>query len=107
MRGSIIRRDSVYYVKIELDPDPVTGKRRTKWHSGYRTKREAERARIDLLSKVDRGAYVEPTQETVGEFLEEWLVTIRPTLKATTWNGYRSKVRNHVIPYIGAMRLRT
>jgi integrase len=105
MRGSVIRRDSVYYVKIELDPDPVTGKRRTKWHSGYRTKREAERARIDLLSKVDRGAYVEPTQETVAEFLEEWLVTIRPTLKATTWNGYRSKVRNHVIPYIGGMRL--
>jgi integrase len=105
MRGSIIKRDSVYYVKIELDPDPVTGKRRTKWHSGYRTKREAERARIDLLSKVDRGAYVEPTQETVAEFLEEWLVTIRPTLKATTWNGYRSKVRNHVIPYIGGMRL--
>ncbi len=105
MRGSVIRRDSVYYVKIELDPDPGTGKRRTKWHSGYRTKREAERARIDLLSKFDRGVYAEPTQETVAEFLDEWLVTIRSTLKATTWNGYRSKVRNHVVPYIGGMRL--
>ncbi len=105
MRGSVIRRDSVYYVKIELDPDPGTGKRRTKWHSGYRTKREAERARVDLLSKFDRGVYVEPSQETVADFLEHWLVSIRPTLKATTWNGYRSKVRNHVIPYIGGMRL--
>jgi integrase len=105
MRGSVIRRGDVYYVKIELDPDPATGKRRTKWHSGYRTKREAERARVDLLSKFDRGVYVEPSQETVAEFLDHWLVSIRPTLKATTWNGYRSKVRNHVIPYIGGMRL--
>lgn len=105
MRGSVIRRGDVYYVKIELDPDPATGKRRTKWHSGFRTKREAERARVDLLSKVDRGVYTEPTKETVAEFFEEWLVAIRPTLKATTWNGYRSKVRNHVLPYIGGMRL--
>lgn len=84
MRGSVIRRDSVYYVKIELDPHPATGKRRTKWHSGYRTKREAERARVDLLSRFDRGVYVEPSHETVAEFLEHWLVSIRPTLKATT-----------------------
>jgi len=105
MRGSVIRRDSVYYVKIEFDPDPGTGKRRTKWHSGYRTRREAERARVGLLSKFDRGVYVEPTQETLAEFLEEWLATIRSTVKATTWNGYRSKIRNHVIPYIGGMRL--
>jgi integrase len=105
MRGSVIRRGDVYYVKIELDPDPGTGRRRTKWHSGYRTKREAERARVDLLSKVDRGVYVEPSAETVAEFLDHWLVSIRPTLKATTWNGYRSKVRNHVVPYIGGMRL--
>ncbi len=105
MRGSVIRRGDVYYVKIELDPDPGTGQRRTKWHSGYRTKRDAERARVDLLSKVDRGVYVEPSAETVAEFLDHWLVSIRPTLKATTWNGYRSKVRNHVVPYIGGMRL--
>ena len=105
MRGSVIRRGDVYYVKIELDPDPGTGQRRTKWHSGYRTKREAERARVDLLSKVDRSAYVEATHETVAEFLDHWLVSIRPTLKATTWNGYRSKVRNHVVPYIGGLRI--
>jgi integrase len=105
MRGSVIRRGDVYYVKIELDPVSATGKRRTKWHSGYRTKREAERARVDLLSKFDRGVYVEPSQETVAEFLDHWLVSIRPTLKATTWNGYRSKLRNHVIPYIGRTRL--
>ena len=81
MRGSVVRRVTAYYVKIELDPDPVTGKRRQKWHSGYHTKREAERARIDLLSKFDRGEYVEPTHQTLGEFLVEWLKAIEPTVR--------------------------
>ena len=73
MRGSVVKKGDRYYVKIELDPDPVTGRRRQKWHSGYRTKREAERARVDLLSKFDRGEYVEPSHQTLGEFLVEWL----------------------------------
>ncbi len=60
MRGSVVKKGQKYYVKIELDPDPATGKRHQKWHSGFRTKKEAERARIDLLSKFDRGEYVEP-----------------------------------------------
>ena len=101
MRGSVVKKGARYFVKIELDPDPATGKRRQKWHSGFRTKKEAERARIDLLSKFDRGEYVEPTKETVADFFEEWLVAIEPTLKESTWNGYESKARNHVIPYIG------
>jgi hypothetical protein len=105
MRGSVIKKGKQYYVKIELDPDPATGKRRQKWHSGFRTKKEAERARIDLLSKFDRGEYVEPTQLTVAEFIEEWLTAIRPTVKASTWNGYASKARNHIVPHLGPMKL--
>lgn len=105
MRGSVVKKGRRYFVKIELDPDPVTGKRRQKWHSGFRTKKEAERARVDLLSKFDRGEYVEPTSETVADFFEEWLVAIRPTLKESTWNGYRSKVRNHIVPYLGTVKL--
>lgn len=105
MRGSVVKRDSRYYVKIELDPDPRTGRRRQKWHSGYRTRREAERARVDLLSKFDRGEYVEPSHQTVGEFLEEWLRAIEPTVRPSTFDSYARNVRNHVIAHIGSVRL--
>ena len=44
MRGSVVKRGNGYSVVVELDRDPITNKRRQKWHSGYRTKREAERA---------------------------------------------------------------
>jgi integrase len=105
MRGSVVRKGDRYYVKIELDADPATGRRRQKWHSGYRTKREAERARVDLLSRLDRGAYVEPSQQTLAEFLEEWLRAIEPTVRPSTFDSYARNVRNHVSAHIGSVRL--
>lgn len=105
MRGSVVKKADRYYVKIELDADPATGRRRQKWHSGYRTKREAERARVDLLSKFDRGEYVEPSLQTLGEFLEEWLRAIEPTLRPSTFDSYSRNTRNHVISHIGTVRL--
>jgi hypothetical protein len=41
MRGSVVKRGNGYSVVVELDRDPITGKRRQKWVSGYRTKRDA------------------------------------------------------------------
>ena len=105
MRGSVVKKGDRYYVKIELDPDPMTGQRRQKWHSGFRTKREAEKARIDLLSKFDRGEYVEPTQQTLGDYLKEWLAAIEHTVRPSTFDSYQRNVHNHVIAHIGSTRL--
>jgi integrase len=105
MRGSVIKKGGQWYVKIELDPDPATGRRRQKWHSGYRTKREAERARIDLLSKFDRGEYVEPSHQTLGEYLTDWLKAIEHTVRPSTFDSYERNMRNHVIAHIGSVRL--
>lgn len=106
-RGSVVKRGAKYAVVLELDPDPVTGKRRQKWHSGFRTRVEAERARTDLLSKLDQGTYVSPTKATLGEFLVEWLDAIGPTVRASTADSYRRNVENHVIPRIGSAKLRS
>jgi len=105
MRGSVVKRDTRYYVKIELDPDPITGKRRSKWHSGYRTRREAEKARVDLLSKFDRGEYVEPTQQSVADYLTGWLAAIEHTVRLSTFDSYSRNMHNHVIAHIGSIKL--
>ncbi|MDQ3691701.1 MAG: site-specific integrase [Chloroflexota bacterium] len=105
MRGSVLKKGARWYVKIELDPDPGTGRRRQKWHSGFRTRRDAERARIDLLSKFDRGEYVEPSRQTVAEFVSDWLAAIEPTVRPSTFDSYRRNLRLHVVAYIGSTRL--
>ena len=76
MRGSIIKRGGTYAVVVELDRDPATGKRRRKWHSGYRTRRDAEAARIEILGRLQRGEFVGPSKLALGEYLtERWLPT--------------------------------
>jgi integrase len=105
MRGSVVKKGDRWYVKIELDVDPATGRRRQKWHSGYKNKRDAERARVDLLSKLDRGEYVEPSHQTLGDFLSEWLTAIEPTVRPSTFDSYSRNMRLHVIQRIGTVRL--
>ncbi len=105
MRGSVVKKGDRYFVKIELDRDHATGRRQQKWHSGYRTKREAERARVDLLSKLDRGEYVEPSQQTLGAYLADWLKAIEPTVRPSTFDSYSRNMRLHVIDHVGSIRL--
>ncbi len=42
---------------------------------------------------------------TLDKFLTEWLKTIQPTVRASTYRGYESKLRMHVIPELGNRRL--
>ena len=54
MRGSIVKKGARWYVVIE-DRNPETGRRKRRWHSGYRTKREAQAACNELLASLQRG----------------------------------------------------
>ena len=105
MRGSVVKRGSSYSVVVELDRDPATGKRKQKWHSGYRTKRDAERALAEMVDSVNRGTYVPKTRQTVSEFVAEWLAAIEPTVRPATHYSYKRNLRLHVEPYIGTAPL--
>ena len=105
MRGSVVKRGKSYSVVVELDRDPVTEKRRQKWHSGYRTKREAEAALAELVGTVNRGTYVAKSRQTVAAFTAEWLAAIKPTVRPATHYSYERNLKLHVTPYVGAMPL--
>lgn len=106
MRGSVVRRGDGYSIVVELDRDPITGKRRQKWHSGYRTKRDAERALSEIVASVHAGAYVEPTKQTLTEFVTDWLAAIEPTIRPSTHHSYARNLRLHVLPHLGSVQLR-
>ena len=56
MRGCVMKRGKTYTVIVYLGRDPETGKKRRKWHGGYRTKKEAERACAELVRDLGRGS---------------------------------------------------
>ena len=105
MRGTIIKRGATYSVVLDLGRDD-SGRRIRKWHSGYKTKKEAERAQVELLSRLDQGAYVEPSKLTVAAFLREhWLPGLRAQVRPGTWAEHHSKVEVHLAPAIGGVLL--
>jgi hypothetical protein len=78
-RGTVIRRGDKWAVVLDLGRDD-NGRRIRKWHSGYATKADAERARTELMGALDNQTYVEPTKVTVGAFIgDRWLPVSRIT----------------------------
>jgi integrase len=105
MRGSIIKRGSTYSVVLDLGRGPDS-KRQRKWHSGYRTRKDAERARVELLTRVEQGSYVEPSRLTVAGFLlEQWLPSLAGQVRPTTLHGYRTNLQRYVLPALGGLTL--
>ena len=106
MKGSIFKRGNLWTVQIELDRDPVSGGRQREWHSGYQTKREAEAARVEILSRLQRGEHVAPSRLTFGEYMtDRWLPTRESQLAPSTFESYAGNVRHHIVPEIGSASL--
>lgn len=105
MKGTVIKRGATWSVVIDLGRDG-SGRRQRKWHSGYKTKRDAERARVELLSSQLAGTYVAPSKVTLGSFLvDEWLPSKRSTVKVTTLASYEMHVAKHLVPRLGGVPL--
>ena len=107
MRGHVRRRGATWAVVVDVGRHPETGRRRQKWHSGYRTRKEAERALADILGRIGRGDYVAPSTKSVGAFLDEWLASMEVRVRPSTFESYMRNLRVHVRPAIGELTLQS
>lgn len=111
MRGHVRHHGKGWVVVV--DTGQQNGKRQQRWHSGYATKREAEKALAELLRKIDGDEYVKPTTLTVGEYLNgTWLPSLDDQVQArtkrpTTVAQYRTLAETHIIPNLGCIKLRS
>jgi Phage integrase, N-terminal SAM-like domain len=106
-RGSIIKRSSGNYAIVYY----VDGKQR--WETIGPSRREAERALTARKREVDTGTWREPSSETLAAYAERWLVHRDPArvsggrarLSPSTFDGYRTNLRVHVLPRLGQRTL--
>jgi integrase len=107
MAGHIRRRGRrSWEIKFDLGTDPLTGKRKTRYHSFKGTKKDAEIELARLLSGAAAGTYVDPTRETVSEFLERWERDwASHNLSPKTLERASELLADKVRPRIGAVRL--
>jgi integrase len=100
------RRGKSWAYVVDVGRDPATGRRRQQTKSGFRTKRAAEDAMSELMGSVADGSYVAPDPQTVGEWIERWLVTVAPKIRASTLRDYRNGL-GKVKDRLGRVRLQS
>ncbi len=106
--GHIQRRGKrSWRLKFDLGTDPLTGKRKSQYHTFRGTKREAEVKLAELVASAGTGSYVEPSKITVAEFvrgrLDQWEAA--GDISPRTAQRYRQLVENQIAPHLGAMAL--
>ena len=101
MTGSLQIKRGKYYAVLNLtDRD---GRRRQKWvYTGYEVKnnqRKAEAALRDIIHEYEKINLVYEPDILLSDFLNQWLVEVKPFIDEVTWDGYKIIVESHVRPY--------
>jgi integrase len=85
-------------------------KKKTYVKKGFRTKPEAARHENEMRVKLLTPAYA-PTlsargKQTLAEYLHTWFDSYcTANLRPSTVDGYMRNIENHIIPYIGHVKL--
>ena len=66
MKGHVYKRGKNWSYLFDIEPDPLTGKRRQANGSGYRTEREAWKACRDAMAEYEKGRVVSSSRRKVG-----------------------------------------
>jgi integrase len=109
MKGSVYQdkrskkaRGCWYYV---IDLGISDGRRKQKRKGGFKTKREAESALAEVLTALNRGVYVAPSNKAYRTHLEEWVHARTPHIDSQTMKSYVSYIKIHVAPALGDLQL--
>jgi integrase len=88
VRGHIRKRgkDS-WQIVIYRGRDP-DGRRLYDYHTVHGTKSQAAKKLTELLRQLDTGRYVEPSKESLAEYINRWLDQVRLTVKPRTHEYY-------------------
>ncbi len=101
MKGRVHRRGGTWSYRFDIDPDPLTGRRRQTSKGGFRTEREAWQACRAAMRDYERGRYVRQSRQTVEDALSEWLERIRHSLKPSMAKHWQNYIAFYVVPHIG------
>ena len=105
MRGSVIKRGKTWSYVLYLGRD-ADGKNARSGSGGFPTRRLADAAAwVDALDRRSKGTWADAGRMTVGEYLDEWLAGIRPTVRDKTAASYEATLHDWVLPRIGSQQL--
>ncbi|MEV2909754.1 tyrosine-type recombinase/integrase [Paenibacillus larvae] len=105
MKGHVRKRGNKWCFVIDVGRDALTGERIQKWFSGFNKKVDAERSMIAKIKEINDGCYVEEIEETVEEFMQNWLLNKKNTVRPGTWKSYSWLINTHLTPHLGKLKV--
>lgn len=95
------------YWEYEFDAAKVSGKRNRISKSGYKTKAEAVAAGAAAMAEYNNsGIKFVPSEMSYADFLDYWIESYCIiTLKKTTLDNYKKRIKAHIKPSLGAYKL--
>src|SRR4029453_10269329 len=106
MRGAVYKRGSTWTWHFDIDPDPLTGRRRQRTKGGYQTKKAAEQALAEAMGQWRTGRLPQRSTHHLSHFpKEEGLPAVKPRLRPSTWANYRTYTSAYVVPILGQIKL--
>jgi integrase len=71
----------------------------------FKTKKEAEKAYMELMNEVHKGTYVTPSKLLYQDFIEQWFETKQHSINIQTKRVYRGHIDKQIKPLLGQMKL--
>ncbi len=102
--GTIYQRNDGYWIaQLTIYDEDGNSKRKTfSGKSQKIVKEKIDKAKKDLMTD---GKVYEPSKITFDKFSEEWLVTVKPTIKYLTYQSYSGILKTHLLPKFGKYKL--
>jgi integrase len=108
-RGNITlisKEKSSWKVRVEIQKDCITGKRKQKCYTVYGTKKEAQIFLTEKLRELDTGLLINTKDMEFCDYLDFWIEeSCANRLKITTIDSYKHNIDKYIKPNIGNIEL--
>ena len=85
------RKDGGWAYRVDAGVHPESGKRRQVSRQGFPTRQAAEEALAEVVEQTRRST-TRRSRTTVGDYLNDWYVGARPSLRPTTAGSYEQAI---------------
>lgn len=103
--GEALPKEGIWMTQTTIGVNPSNGKPIRKSFYG-KTRKEAVDKMNKVLNDLSEGSYSEPTIITLEKWLKDWLSGRKPHISESTWITYETKIRVHIIPELGSLKLK-
>ncbi|AMW99785.1 site-specific integrase [Rummeliibacillus stabekisii] len=98
-------KETRYKFYVYVGVDPLTGKEQTTTRSGFKTKKEAKEAFLQIQQEIRNGTFRKQAVESYRDVYELWMEHYENTVEDSTLLKTKRIFKNHILPMFGEYKI--